>query len=453
VTTAPRRPASRARGRTPARPRDPLVGSDVELEVGAVGTGGLCIARLDGRVVFLRHALPGERVRARVTDGAVGAPLRADAVEVLRASADRVEPPCPYAGPGRCGGCDWQHASLPAQRRLKAAVVREQLARLGGVAVELETVEEVPGAPAGLGWRTRVQFHVGAGGRAGFHRHRSHDVIGVDACLIASPRVEEVGVERLRWQGASAVEVVASPQDRAVVVTPGQGDTVVPELAAPASVLQGRRTGGVESLRGRPGVREEAIGRTWRVSGSGFWQVHPGAADHLAAAVLAALEPQPGEVALDLYCGVGLFAGALGERVGVTGRVTAVESDVAAAEDARVNLAELGGVEVLTGRVEDVLLSTGLRRADLVVLDPPRSGAGPDVTRWMCSLGPRRIAYVSCDPASLGRDLAYAREHGYTLAALRAFDLFPMTQHVECLAVLVPTAASASAGWSPAVSG
>jgi len=443
MTTAARPPRSRrATGRTPARPRDPLVGSDVELTVGPVGVGGLCVARLDGRVVFVRHALPGEVVRARVTDGAVGAPLRADAVQVLTASPDRVTPPCAYAGPGRCGGCDWQHASLPAQRRLKANVVREQLSRLAGVDVELPTVEEVPGAPDGLGWRTRVQFHVSGGGRVGFQRHRSHDVLPVDRCLIAAPRVESLGVEGSRWPGAAAVEVIASATDRALVVTPGQGDVHVPRLPGDASVLQGRRAGATEALRGRPGVREEAIGRSWRVSGSGFWQVHPGAPDFLAAAVLDALQARPGESALDLYCGVGLFAGALASAVGPAGRVTAVESDVAAAEDARHNLADLAGrVEVLTGRVEDVLLSTGLRAADLVVLDPPRSGAGPDVTRWVCSLRPRRVAYVACDPASLGRDLALAAEHGYTLTALRAFDLFPMTQHVECLAVLEPAAA------------
>lgn len=437
-----RPPRRRAGGRTPARPRDPLVGTEVELVVGAVGTGGLCVARLDGRVVFVRHTLPGERVRALVTDGAVGAPLRADAVEVLEASPDRVVAPCPYAGPGRCGGCDWQHASLVAQRRLKAAVVREQLLRLGGIEVDLPEVEELPGARDGLGWRTRVQFHIGPGGRAGFTRHRSHDVVPVDRCLIAAPRVEEVGVEAARWQGAAAVEVVASALDRAVVVTAGRGDVAVPDLAAAASVLSGRRTGATEAVRGRPGVREEALGRVWRVSGSGFWQVHPAAAEHLTAAVLDALQPREGESALDLYCGVGLFAGALAPLVGAGGRVTAVESDVAAARDARHNLTDLPAVEVLTGRVEEVLLTTGLRRADLVVLDPPRSGAGPEVTRWVCSLRPRRVAYLSCDPASLGRDLATAREHGYPLAALRGFDAFPMTQHVECLALLEPASPS-----------
>ena len=440
MSTAARRPARRpkAGGRSPARPSDPLVGTEIELAVGAVGAGGLCVARLDGRVVFVRHALPGERVRARVTAGAVGAPLRADAVEVLTASPDRVRPPCEYAGPGLCGGCDWQHASLPAQRRLKAAVVREQFARLAGLEIDLPSVEELPGFPAGLGWRSRVQFHVASDGRPGFHRHRSHDVVPVARCLIAAPRVEDLGVEGALFPGAAAVEVVASPTDRALVVTPGRGDVVVPPLATSASVLQGRRTGGVEVLRGRPGVREEAVGRSWRVSGSGFWQVHPAAADTLAAAVLAALEPVAGESALDLYCGVGLFAGALAPRLGAGGRVTAVESDVAASDDARHNLADLPTAEVLTGRVEDVLLTTGLRRADLVVLDPPRSGAGPDVTRWVASLRPRRVAYVACDPASLARDVATAAEYGYGVTALRAFDLFPMTQHVEVLAVLEP---------------
>lgn len=440
--TAP--PGARRRtGRTPARPRDPLVGSEVELSVGTAGMGGVCIARLEGRVVFVRHTLPGETVLARITDGSVGSPLRADAISVLTPSPDRVTPPCPHAGPSRCGGCDWQHASLSAQRSMKASIIREQLTRLAGLDLPV-VVEPVPvsGLDDGLDWRTRVQFHVSASGRLGFHRHRSHDVEIVEACPIAATEVETLGAEGVSWPGAASVEVIgASSGDRALIVTPGRGDVSVPSLPGEASVLRGKRTGPAEPLFGRPGVREEAIGRTWRVSGSGFWQVHPAAPDLLSSAVLTALAPVAGESALDLYCGVGLFAAALAGAVGASGRVTAVESDVDAAADAVFNLTDLPAVEVRRGRVEDILLSSGLRRADLVVLDPPRSGAGGDVTRWIASLRPRRVAYVACDPASLARDLKTFGEHGYHVTSLRAFDLFPMTQHVECLAVLEPAEA------------
>ena len=397
-------------------------------------------------MVFVRHALPGEQVIAEVTDDTDGKSfMRADAVEILRASPDRVEPPCPYAHPGGCGGCDWQHASVPSQRDLKADVVREQLKRFAGIDVDVN-IEAVPGSTDGLGWRTRVQLAIDAQGRAGFRKSRSREIEPVEGCLIAHPMVDEVGATRRTYVELDAIEVIAAVEsgDRVVIVTPRGRATVprVPPMDVPTAVLRSdgkRGTPKVVAMQGRPGVREYAVGRTWRVSGSGFWQVHPGAADLLAEAVLEALDPHPDELAIDLYCGVGLFAGAIADRLGPGGRVTAVEADTDAAEDARFNLRDVTGqVVVETGRVEHVLLTSGIRQADLVVLDPPRSGAGKDVTNWICSLRPRRIAYVACDPTSLARDLVTAAANGYQLTNLRAFDLFPMTHHVECVATLEP---------------
>ncbi len=410
----------------------------LELEVGQPAHGGSCVARHDGRTVFVRHALPGERVRARVTEDK-GRYLRADAVEVLRASPDRVPAPCPFAGPGRCGGCDWQHADLAAQRRMKGQVVAEQLQRLAGVTVAVD-VEPATGDDDGLGWRTRVRFTVAGDGTVGLHRHRRDEVEQVDRCLIAHEGVTAVGVERRAWPGVKEVEVLAGASgDRAVIVTAAQRhrDVAVPTLDVPVSILRGDGRGGSVAVRGRPGVREEALGRTWRVTGSGFWQVHPAAAERLAAAVVELLDPQPAEQAIDLYCGVGLFAAALAARL-PRGRVVAVEGDGTAAEDARHNLADLKRVDVVAGRVEKALDRLGLGRVDLVVLDPPRTGAGPGVIRRLVGLQPRRIAYVACDPAALARDLAAAMDLGYSLTALRAFDLFPMTHHVECVALLEP---------------
>lgn len=417
-----------------------LVGCALELDVGAVAHGGFCVARHDGRAVFVRHALPGERVRAVVTEER-GRYLRAEAIEVLVASPDRVPEPCEYARPGRCGGCDWQHATRAAQRRLKADVVGEQLKRLAGIDLAV-TVEDV-GPPDGLGWRTRVSFAVRRDGVVGLRRHRSHDIEPVDRCLIAHPMIEDLGVERRRWPGTAAVEVIAGAAtgDRAVVVTPvsRRADVEAPPLDAKASLLRGDGRGGVTTVRGRPGVREQVLGRTWRVSGSGFWQVHPAAADTLSTAVCELLQPAAGEFALDLYAGVGLFAAALAPALGPGGRVVAVEGDPASAADAAHNLADLTTVVVETGAVASVLTRLGLRRCDLVVLDPPRSGAGAEVTRRLAGLKPRAIAYVACDPASLARDLRTFAETGYQVTALRAFDLFPMTAHVECVALLEPT--------------
>lgn len=398
---------------------DPAAGAAFELTVDGVAHGGGCVGRApDGRVVFVRHALPGERVRVQIT-AQRSRYLRGDAVEVLDRSPDRVVPPCPYAGAGRCGGCDWQHVSLPAQRWLKATVVREQLFRLAGLDVDVE-VAELPGAPGGLAWRTRMQFAVRGDGVPGLRRHRSHEVEPVEACLIAHPLVESLGVERRSWPGIRSVEVA---------VGAATGDT---------TVRTHPRGGGAVGEGGS--VREVAAGRSWRVSVGGFWQVHPAAADVLVETVLGMLQPGRGERAVDLYCGAGLFAGALAERVGAGGSVLAVESDRLAAADATANLRDLPQVVVRTGRVDGALLRRLLdpagTRPDLIVLDPPRAGAGAEVVAALTALVPRAVCYVACDPAALARDVATFAGHGYRLSRLRAFDLFPMTAHVECVALL-----------------
>lgn len=413
-----RRRAAGRRTRQGATASGPLAGCEVELEVGPVAHGGHCVARHAGRVIFVRHALPGERVIARVTEDTGGSFARADAVRVLESSPDRVTPVCPHAGPGRCGGCDFQHVEAGAQRRLKAAVVRDQLARIAGTVDVPVTVEELPGGP--LGWRTRMQFAVDADGRAGLRRHRSRRVEPVERCPLATAGVDAVGVPQRNWPDASMVEVTAATgRGEAIRVTPRD------RRAQP-------------SLVGASTLREVAAGREWQVSPGVFWQVHPHAASTLADCVLDLLRPATGESALDLYCGAGLFAGVLAEAVGGAGRVLAVEGDATAVADARANLAGHPWVSVRRASVTPDLVARSGPTRDLVVLDPPRTGAGPEVVAAVCRLGARAVCYVACDPAALARDVAEAARHGYRLAALRAFDLFPMTHHVECVALLAP---------------
>ncbi|MEU9590683.1 class I SAM-dependent RNA methyltransferase [Streptomyces sp. NPDC048193] len=431
-----------------------LVGEEYEVEIGPVAHGGHCIARTaEGQVLFVRHALPGERVVARVTEGEEGARfLRADAVEILDASKDRIEAPCPFAGPGRCGGCDWQHAKPGAQRRLKGEVVAEQLRRLAGLTPEEAgwdgTVMPAEGdkVPAGQvpSWRTRVQYAVDDEGRAGLRKHRSHEVQPIDHCMIAAEGVSELGIERRDWTGMESVEAIAASgsQDRQVILTPKPGARLpIVELDRPVSVMRvGEKDGGVHRVHGRPFVRERADDRTYRVGSGGFWQVHTKAADTLVTAVMQGLLPRKGETALDLYCGVGLFAGALADRLGDEGAVLGIESGKRAVEDARHNLAGFDRVRIEQGKVEAVLPRTGITEVDLIVLDPPRAGAGRKTVQHLSSLGARRIAYVACDPAALARDLGYFRDGGYRVRTLRVFDLFPMTHHVECVAILEPAA-------------
>ena len=452
---------------TASQPGDPGGEDLIELEVGDVAHGGWCVARQpDGRVVFVRHALPGERVRAHLTDTTAKF-ARAEAVEIVRASPDRVAPPCPHARPGGCGGCDWQHASLAAQRRLKADVIVHQLRRIAGLDRAV-TVEPLAGDDGGLGWRTRIRFSVGPDGSAGLLRHRSHEVVGVGDCPIAHPLVSRVGVTGQRWDQTGSVEVVVSPGsgERAVIITArarragGRAGPRGRPLAIPAgALLTGRADtvlalgpgGRLTPLRGRGYVRQRAGGRAWRVGAGTFWQVHPGAADTLATAVLEALKPGDGDRALDLFCGAGLFTGVLAEAVGPQGTVIGVEGDRAAVRDARYNLREWPWARVHHGDVGATLARQSWPEAGLAVLDPPRAGAGravigrllrPQGTPGADAGTPasrlRRVAYVSCDPATLARDIAVFAEFGWKLEALRAFDAFPMTHHVECLATLAP---------------
>lgn len=370
-----------------------LVGEEYEVEVGPVAHGGHCVARTEaGRVLFVRHTLPGERVVARVTHGdETSRFLRADAVEILDAAKDRVPAPCPYAYPGRCGGCDWQHAKPGAQRRLKGEVIAEQLQHLAGLTPEQAgwdgTVAPAPGdkLPAGAevpAWRTRVQYAIDADGRAGLRRHRSHEVEPVEHCMIAAEGVSELGIEQRDWSGMESVEAIAASGsgDRQVVLTPRPGARLpLVELDRPVSVLRvDERDGGVHRVHGRAFVRERADDHTWRVGNGGFWQVHPKAADTLVEAVMQGLLPRKGDTALDLYCGVGLFAGALADRVGDKGAVLGIEVTKRAVEDARHNLKDFDRVRVEQGKVEQVLPRTGITETDLIVLDPPRAGRQAD---------------------------------------------------------------------------
>jgi tRNA/tmRNA/rRNA uracil-C5-methylase (TrmA/RlmC/RlmD family) len=417
----------------------------LELTAGEVVHGGWCVCRQDdtGRVIFVRHALPGERVLATVTQ-ATARFARADATEILRPSADRVTPPCPYARPGGCGGCDWQHASLPAQRALKAAVIRQQLSRIGGIDLDVE-VQALDGDEAGLGWRTVVSFAVDASGMAGLRKHRSHEIVEIERCLIAHELVTAADVTGKRWTGAQSVEVSVTPAtgERGLLVTgPAAGDAL-PEIAADSIQLV-RKSGARTPVRGRGYLTQRAAGREWRVSLGSFWQVHPGAADALAAAVLAAADPRPGDRALDLYCGAGLFAGILAEAVGPDGAVIAIEQDPSSVRDARHNLRAWPWAQVRPGDVAAVLRKEGLGVASIAVLDPPRTGASRPVIDALCGRGGnqsgsalRRIAYVSCDPATLARDLRLLMDADWQLAGLRGYDAFPMTHHVECVATLV----------------
>nr|WP_227425759.1 methyltransferase domain-containing protein [Pengzhenrongella sicca] len=409
--------------------------------MGPVAHGGHCVARLPadestdrpgGRVIFVRHTLPGERVRARLTDFADDATFwRADAVEILEASPDRVPSAWPAAGPGGVGGGELAHVALPAQRAWKATVVAEQLQRLA----KLERAVVVEAAPGddergGLGWRTRIDLVVDDSGRAGMRGIRSHDIRALTDMPLASEAIAELGLFARTWRPGTHLEAIAPAGGQTpMVLVDG-----VPFAGRSADTRPNARTSVRETMT--LGDREYS----YRVTADGFWQVHREAPAVLTAAVLAGLGDVDGATVLDLYSGAGLFTLPLADAVGATGEVVSVEGDARAVHDARRNSHDRSNIELHHGEVAKVLAGTldadsDVVHADFVVLDPPRSGAGRKVVASITELRPERVVYVACDPAALARDVSYLAESGYGLAGLTAYDLFPMTHHVECIAV------------------
>ncbi|MGR2753931.1 class I SAM-dependent RNA methyltransferase [Agromyces arachidis] len=446
----PQRPARPTR--SAPRPAEP--GPVLDLEVERIAHGGVAVAHHEGRVVFVADAIPGELVRAQVVDAGRERFWRAETVEVLRASSDRREHVWPEASVDRAperraGGAEFGHIRMARQRELKAEVLRDALARFGGVPAE-PVVEPVDGAlapgvdaEAGTGWRTRVRLHVAPDGTVGPYASRSHTVVPVAALPLAVPELAEIAPLDRRFPGASRIDLIA-PSD-------GGAEFVVRE-AHP------RERGGSRSTprsadpddpraADRPVVAEVVGARRFVVDRDGFWQVHRGAAATLTLAVQQAIDPErfdPSADNHDLYGGVGLLAAAVGDRFGAAVRITTVEADARATLHAGENLADWVGARAVTARVDRYLhgfaASTDAARRGLagatVVLDPPRSGAGREVVDRLAGLAPAQVVYVACDPVALARDVGLFRERGYELELVRAFDLFPNTHHVEAVARL-----------------
>lgn len=385
--------------------------AELVLDTDAAANGGSCVARHDGRVVFVRYALPGERVRARVT-GQRGSYWHAEAVEILRPSADRIESLCPVAGVGQAGCCDLAFADPEAARALKGAVVANQIGRLGNC--EWDGSAEPVGAGGALGWRTRVQLDVGADGRAGFHRYHSSELV-TDLRCAQLPAGLLDGLDGPRWR----------PGDRVHVVLDDDGRRHVSSTA-------GGRRGGVTVEGGRYSVQRVGE-RVWHLPVTAFWQAHRTAATAYGALVREWLAGTGARRAWDLYGGAGVFAAALAEVVGGHGQVLTVDSARSASAAARKALADLP-VRVVGESVRPFLAS-GPRPAEVAVLDPPRSGAGRDVIGLLAGAGVQHVVHIGCEAASFARDVGLYRDHGYRVEAIRVFDAFPLTHHVECFAL------------------
>ena len=385
-------------------------GQIIRVTIEKVAHGGHFIARHEGAVIFVRHGLPGEVVDIAITS--VGSSFnRGDVVAVIEPSPDRVEAPCRFANRNGCGGCDFQHVEVSAQRKLKEDVITEQFARIAKMDIRV-SVEEV--SPS-LGWRTQATIGSDKQGRAGFYASRTNTIMAIDDCAVLHPALGYTAIAAQSWEPGARIQVSTSTDGSTRLVS---GD-----------LTQGEK---IQSY--------EVNGKSYKVSPDSFWQSNVNAPKVLVECVSEFAEVRTGDHVLDLYGGVGLFALQLHEAIGAGGRIDLVEGSKSATADAAVNFSGAQNVKIHTGDVEKIL--PRFSRADVVILDPPRDGVKKNVISSLVACTPRAIVYVACDPAALARDSALLRDANYTLVKIRAFDLFPMTHHIECVALFTPTAVS-----------
>ncbi|APF39783.1 class I SAM-dependent RNA methyltransferase [Neomicrococcus aestuarii] len=447
---------------------------DLELTLERVAHGGHCVARHEGRVVFVRHGIPGERVIARVDAGEDTKRFwKASVVKVLEASPDRVKHIWNMAdalaaeehGAHPVGGAEFGHISLARQRSLKAEVFREQLTRLAQTdpdSVGFHEVESVPVAgwdesesareDDGLAWRSRASFSVTKDGRLAMHPFHSNELVPIAEMPLAAEAINNLKLWETDFRGFERIEVAAPSTGQAPLLVlipradnrtfrPPHGEAI--ENASGVVVVEQTRgsagdgRGSLRTLAGKPYVMEQAGRRALRVTGEGFWQIHRGAPRVLTEAMLDYARPEAGETVADLYAGAGLFTAALADAVGSRGAVLSIEGAPGTSADAAYNFEADSQVYVTRGRVERTLAyETRGDSLDAIVLDPPRVGAGKQSVQAMAQTNAQRIAYVSCDPASFARDVGYFKNHGYELRNARVFDLYPHTHHMEIVGLL-----------------
>jgi 23S rRNA (uracil1939-C5)-methyltransferase len=407
--TQPKAKQRRRKQRVHDQPRKPI-----EVELTGVASGGKALGHAeDGRVVFVEYGIPGERVVAEITREDTSY-IEATTVRVLEASPSRVEARCEYFG--RCGGCQLQHIDYGEQLRVKAGVVREQLRRIGRF--EDPPVRDMIGMREPWAYRNHLRFTVRRDGDVGFMQQGTHRFLRVDHCEIAHPEVNRILRE---VQGRTMQTAQLS-----VRVGENTGDLLV----QPKLHWRPGRTGHVRS--GQPHYKETLRGVPYRVSSPAFFQVNSRQAERLIELVVARTTAVRPAVAVDAYSGVGTFAAQLAQHVA---QVFTIEWSAAAGDDADVNLGSLENVTRVVGSVEETL--PGLSPSpDVIVVDPPRAGLQSAVIEAIVASEANRLVYVSCDPATLARDLRLLVDGGFDLVEVQPLDMFPHTQHIECVTTL-----------------
>lgn len=400
----------------------------IQLTLTDMAHGGDAVGRYEGRVIFVPMALPGETVTVSLEQSRASY-ARGRLLTIDRPSEARVSPPCPVFG--RCGGCQWQHINYQTQLELKRGILRDALERIGGL--EEPTVQPMLGMAEPWRYRNHVQLRINRYGQAGYYAWQSHEIIATEHCLIAHPLLETM------WDAHRACHVRADELILRAGINTGdrlahlRGRQALPpghDPATPYSCLYTGRSGQRQVLSGRDWITEEVLGLRVRVSADAFFQNNTAQTERLVQVARSYLHLAPGETLLDAYCGGGLLGLSL---AGTSVRLLGIESYGASVRDARENSGRHG-----TFWQADVARAVRQHRprADAIILDPPRTGCTPDAIEALADCGARRIVYVSCDPATLARDIARFREHGYALVEVQPVDMFPQTYHIECVALL-----------------
>jgi len=406
------------------------MGDRLTLQLMDMAHGGEAVGKHERKVIFVPYAIPGESVRVEIVEDR-GRFARARLLQVLEASPRRVQAPCPHFGV--CGGCQWQHLAYEAQLEYKRSIVLTQLQRIAGLSEA--DVRPTLGMETPWRYRNRVQFHASDDGQLGFMAANSHDVIPVEQCLLMHPLLESVfDALDMELPDLLSLSLRAGIHtgDQMVVFEMGSDQPPELELDLPVSCVLLLSDGTPVTLVGSPYLHEQVAGRQYRISAPSFFQVNTLQAEVLALQVLSALKPEPDSVVLDGYCGVGVFALGL---AALARQVIGVEVSTSAIADAQANAAGLGNVSFVCGTVRKILPTLELTEP-LVVVDPPRAGLDGPALAALLKLAPTRVVYVSCDPATLARDVKVFLTAGYQLRAVQPIDMFPQTYHIETVTLL-----------------
>ena len=382
------------------------VGDIVTLDIGVIAHGGHFIAKHENQVIFVRHAITGEIANVKITS--IKSKLAfGDAIEIIQPSIDRVQAPCQYSRPSGCGGCDFQHISFKAQKDLKKIIIKDQFMRIANLNVDPNVLSVEP--QSGLYWRSRVDFAISEKGKVGLYSHKSKNITEIKKCLIAVEKINQSEVFTKNWDGNKRLSIAVSSENELSINSVKKNLSKIDQL-------------------------KEVVGEeTYLVSPKSFWQSHKLAPILLTEQVINYANIKLGNIVCDLYGGVGLFTSPISKLIGDKGEIHLIERDNDCINDAKKMFKNKKNITIHHGRVEQKLGK--IKNIDVIILDPPRNGVSKQVIKEIINKNPISIVYVSCDPVSLARDTKILVKNNYALNNLVGLDLFPMTHHIECVAL------------------